>query len=55
MEKSKKTIQHLMLLLASLRNKQVSDIKGVLRLFMTGAGASNVGINTLVNWIKCNI
>ena len=39
----------------SLRNKQVSDIKETLGLFMTGAEASNVGINTLVNWIKCNI
>src|SRR4051794_5180615 len=54
--KSEKTIQNLkqkiMFLcyyLASLRNKQVSDIKGALGLFMTGAGASNVGINTLAN------
>ena len=55
-EKNKKTQQQLrqkiMMLcyqMASLRNKQVSGAKAAIGLYMTGAGVSTVGINTLSN------
>ena len=55
-EKNKKTRQQLrqkvMMLcyqMAALRNKQVSGAKSAIELYMTGAGASTIGINTLSN------
>ena len=55
-DKNKKTQQQLrqkiMMLcyqMASLRNKQVSGAKAAIGLYMTGADASTVGINTLSN------